>query len=99
MKLTIKSAGERGNGLFAARPYERGEIVFNELRNAISGFAYTNHSCEPNCEVQLLLMIANRSIATGEEITIDYRAVQFRVEPMDFDCLCGSPLCRKHIKI
>lgn len=42
-----------------------------------SDIKYINHSCEPNCSVEdgdvdFLLLVANRFIKAGEELTIDY---------------------------
>ncbi|XP_013784687.2 histone-lysine N-methyltransferase 2C-like isoform X2 [Limulus polyphemus] len=63
---------------------------------------YINHSCYPNCvaeEVQIdrekkIMIIANRRINRGEELTYDYR---FEVEDDQhkIPCLCGAPNCRK----
>jgi uncharacterized protein len=58
-----------------------------------------NHSCRPNCEVQILRgriwIVARRRIKAGEEVTYDYG--------YDFDdfeehpCRCGSPRCAGYI--
>lgn len=52
-----------------------------------------NHSCDPNAWVTGLDLYARRAIAKGEEITIDY-ATMYTERQVDFECLCGSPLCR-----
>ncbi len=58
-----------------------------------------NHSCDPNCEVQILRgkiwVIAIRDIAEGEEITFNYG---FDLESYeDHPCLCGSKNCVGYI--
>lgn len=55
-----------------------------------------NHACAPNTAFQGLDVIALRSIAVGEELTLDYGAAMNDLsEP--FDCRCGSPTCRGRI--
>lgn len=58
---------------------------------------YVNHSCEPNAWLDgPIALYALRDIAPGEEITFDYATCDG--SPYDeFDCLCGSPVCRKRI--
>ena len=53
-----------------------------------------NHSCQPNCGLQgQILLVAMQPIAIGEEITFDYAMSDS--SPFDeFDCQCGTPLCR-----
>jgi SET domain-containing protein len=45
------------------------------ISDKVSKFAYVNHSKNPNCDYDLKnrLLVANRYISNGEEITIDYR--------------------------
>lgn len=53
---------------------------------------YVNHSCAPNCEVELrsgkVLIFANRDIEVGEELTIDYGEEYFKefIEPSGCKC-------------
>jgi hypothetical protein len=57
-----------------------------------------NHSCDPNAYIDgQIVLKAMRNIAPDEEITVDY-ATYFISDTMEFDCLCGKPDCRKHIK-
>lgn len=66
-------------------------------------FRYLNHSCEPNCELVLwksrqrggrryprLWLQTLRSVAAGEELTIDYAWPADAAIP----CQCESPRCR-----
>uniref|UniRef100_A0A183ETL1 Histone-lysine N-methyltransferase n=1 Tax=Gongylonema pulchrum TaxID=637853 RepID=A0A183ETL1_9BILA len=66
---------------------------------------YINHSCDPNCSTRLvdsgpsgddkkIIIIANRPISAGEELTYDY---QFDIEDTadKIPCLCGAPNCQK----
>ncbi|VDK55390.1 unnamed protein product [Anisakis simplex] len=66
---------------------------------------YINHSCDPNCSTRIvtsgpngddkkIIIIANRPISAGEELTYDY---QFDIEDTadKIACLCGAPNCQK----
>lgn len=58
---------------------------------------FINHSCEPNAglEGQISIVALNR-IQPGEEVTIDYAMCDG--SPYDeFDCECGSPICRGRV--
>lgn len=57
---------------------------------------YVNHSCEPNTLSKVGCDIAIRDIEKGEEITTDYSKTKGFNE---FDCVCGSKKCKKHIKL
>jgi uncharacterized protein len=65
-----------------------GDVAWNPAR-------FLNHSCAPNCEVQIiddrLWVIACRDIRAGEELTFNYGydLVDYREHP----CRCGSPEC------
>jgi SET domain-containing protein len=58
---------------------------------------YVNHSCEPNAVFHgAVALIARRDIVAGEQITIDYATCDG--SPYDeFECQCGSALCRGRI--
>jgi uncharacterized protein len=69
-------------------------------------FRYLNHSCHPNCalveleveyerdtDVSELWLKAERAIAPGEPMTIDYAWPAWTATP----CRCGCPDCRKWI--
>ncbi len=59
---------------------------------------YLNHSCAPNCfleEVDGRVFVgAERDIAAGEELTIDY--AYDPALPLD-PCRCGAPTCRGYL--
>lgn len=62
---------------------------------------FINHSCEPNCVVQKwivnglprMVIVANRNIEPGEELTIDYKFESKQRQ----ECLCKSSNCRGSI--
>jgi uncharacterized protein len=69
-----------------------GNVEWNPAR-------FINHSCEPNCEAELIegriWLIARRDISAGEEITFDYGfdLDDYREHP----CHCGSAQCYGYI--
>jgi hypothetical protein len=87
-----------GTGLFASRDFKYND---NVLMVTFSGqpqpFNYINHSCDPNCGLHKLVIYARKDIRCGEELTIDYRAIRFPVDYMEFDCLCQSDICIGHV--
>lgn len=75
------------------------DLIFSPTKSSqFSIIEFLNHSCEPNCwfENQLDLK-ANRDIAAGEELTIDY-ATGMTTRLFHMKCLCGKKSCRKVIK-
>lgn len=58
---------------------------------------YFNHSCNPNTGLLgQITLVAMRSIDAGEEICFDYAMSDSN--PYDeFECGCGSPLCRGRV--
>ncbi|MGD9795378.1 MAG: SET domain-containing protein [Acidimicrobiia bacterium] len=60
------------------------------------GFS-VNHSCDPNCGiVGSVMLVAMRDITEGEEITFDY-AMTDSQDYDEFDCTCGTELCRHQV--
>ena len=62
------------------------------------GFAdWINHSCDPNLGLRgQIVLVARRPIAVGEELCLDYAMTDG--SPYDeFDCRCGTTLCRGRI--
>lgn len=63
---------------------------------------FINHSCDPNCEVQLIkgwpVVEAIRDIAKGEELAYDYNLTREDEDPPEieklFACRCGAANCR-----
>lgn len=57
-----------------------------------------NHSCNPNAGFTGQIgLVAMRDIEAGEEICFDY-AMCDGTSYDEFDCTCGAPNCRKHIR-
>lgn len=58
---------------------------------------YINHSCDPNLGMSdSITMVAMRDINPGEEVCFDYAMTDST--PIDeFDCACGSHLCRGRV--
>ena len=55
---------------------------------------FVNHSCEPNCGMSgSVLIVALRDILIGEHLTYDY-AMSDGSDYDEFECSCGSALCR-----
>lgn len=58
---------------------------------------FVNHSCEPNAGLgSSITLIAMRNINPGEEICFDY-AMSDGTPYDEFDCQCGSALCRGRV--
>lgn len=62
---------------------------------------FVNHSCDPNAGMQIdgtdVQLIAIRNITIDEQITFDYSTTMDE-DDFEFDCLCGSPVCRGRIR-
>jgi len=57
-----------------------------------------NHSCDPNCGMRnATTIVAMREIAVGEELTFDY-AMSDASDYDEFECNCGTSLCRSHVR-
>ncbi len=61
-----------------------------------------NHSCDPNCGIQLNAsgghnFVAMRNMAMGEEATYDYAMRNFTIEHFPENCSCGQDICRGSI--
>ncbi len=56
-----------------------------------------SHSCSPNCGLSgQILLVAMRDIAAGEELTYDYATSESSAYD-EFECHCGSLLCRHKV--
>ena len=56
-----------------------------------------NHSCDPNLGFSGQIgLVAMRDIEEGEELCFDY-AMSDGGPYDEFDCYCGSPICRKKV--
>ncbi|MDO9174324.1 MAG: SET domain-containing protein [Actinomycetota bacterium] len=55
---------------------------------------FINHSCDPNCGMRgNTVLVALRDIEPGEAITYDY-ATSDGCDYDEFECACGTALCR-----
>ena len=58
---------------------------------------FINHSCEPNAGLDgQVVIVALHRIVPGEEVTIDYAMCDGSAYD-EFDCACGSHLCRGRV--
>ncbi|RWS24927.1 histone-lysine N-methyltransferase 2C-like isoform X5, partial [Leptotrombidium deliense] len=107
-QLIRNEIAERNERLYETQN-RRGVYMFRLDENRVvdatlcGGLArYVNHSCNPNCVAEVvqidrenkILIIANRRILRGEELTYDYR---FEVEDDShkIKCNCGAENCRQ----
>ena len=71
-----------------------GSPLYNKAR-------YINHSCEPNCEVDIIdnqIWISSiKKIKSGEELTYDYGYTFDRDDYKDHPCRCASKNCIGYI--
>jgi len=66
---------------------------------------YLNHSCDPNAyiytvnnkEDRYIEVVAYKEIKKGEEIKVDYAAMEFETTVSQLPCKCGSLRCRGRI--
>jgi uncharacterized protein len=58
---------------------------------------YVNHSCDPNAGLNgQICLVAIRDILLDEEVCFDY-AMSDSSDYDEFECHCGSPMCRGRI--
>jgi len=56
-----------------------------------------NHSCDPNLGLLgSMVLVAMRDISVGDELTFDYATCDDS-DYDEFDCLCGTAVCRGRI--
>jgi hypothetical protein len=65
--------------------------------------SFMNHSCEPNSMMEYrtrtaYTMVCCKPIMAGEDVTCDYEIFDDKLDGNEFQCLCGTPSCRKIIK-
>ena len=67
-----------------------GSPLYNKAR-------YINHSCDPNCEVDIIdnqiWISSTKKIKSGEELTYDYGYTFDREDYRDHPCRCASKNC------
>jgi hypothetical protein len=60
---------------------------------------FINHSCDSNVWMEgAFRLVARLPVERGEELTIDYALIEAELDVWDFECECGSALCRKTIR-
>lgn len=106
-ELIRNETANRREKLYQAQ--NRGIYMFrlnddNVVDATISGglARYINHCCDPNCVAETvcldkdekIVIIANKRIAKGEELTYDYK-FDFEDDDNKISCLCGSVNCKK----
>lgn len=98
--LYVTDTENRGKGLFTDEEIKKGDPLFATFEPY---FKAINHSCDPNCEIvkplTLYWVCPIRDLLSDDELTIDYEQVPFPCAPLEFDCQCGVPTCRRHIKL
>ncbi len=73
--------------------YPLSDELFMIWHNDPAEWAPENHSCEPNTAFSGLDVVALRSIAKGEELTLDF-AHLLGADNESFQCQCGAATCR-----
>ena len=60
---------------------------------------FMNHSCDPNVWMaDTMTLVARLDVMPDEELTTDYALFEASEGfTMDWECLCGSPHCRKRV--
>ena len=60
---------------------------------------FMNHSCDPNVWMaDTVTLVARRDIAADEELIVDYALFEANQDAvMSWQCVCGSPHCRKRV--
>jgi hypothetical protein len=69
---------------------------------------YANHSCDPNCEIQVwvdgngwkrALVVAKYDLLEGVEVTVDYNMIAHHSsQNTRIVCLCGTTKCRQFLE-
>lgn len=62
---------------------------------------FVNHSCSPNCEIQIwivdgiprICLFSKIDIEHGEELTFDYKFSRYNSQEIGQQCFCGSSVC------
>ena len=83
-----------------------GDGVYLDARQKGGIARYINHSCKPNCKVELwtvrgvvrAAVVAMCDIAPGEELTFDYQWERKRGRAPTV-CYCGTPECRGTLEV
>ncbi|MFA7252690.1 MAG: SET domain-containing protein-lysine N-methyltransferase [Candidatus Paceibacterota bacterium] len=91
-------SGTKRQLIFFCYKTEEGVYVPKDINKINIGY-FSNHSCDPNLiPNEKDDYVANKNISAGEELTIDVQALM-KKPIFEFDCKCGSSVCRKKVKI
>ncbi len=91
----------------------KGELIYGDLTNVHNPYAlqldfnkyivptnitrYINHSCEPNCKVEIIenkvYLRSIKHIKPYEELSYDYNTTEYDLGVDSFECQCGSKNC------
>lgn len=86
--LTSKEADKRGGKYL----FETNKNRFIDGSSRLNTARYINHSCRPNCEIDIKLgriyVFALRKIKAGEELSYDYDTEYFDEHIKPFGCTC-----------
>lgn len=88
--LTCKQADERGGKYL----FETSDNRFIDGRARSNIARYINHSCKPNCEIEIrsgrIYVYSKRSIAAGEELSYDYGKEYWDEHIKPYGCRCDD---------
>jgi SET domain-containing protein len=88
--LTYKESNERGGKYL----FETSANRFIDGTSRANVARYINHSCAPNCEVDIskgrVYVFARRKIAPGEELNYDYGKEYFDEHIKPYGCKCSK---------
>ncbi|CAD5113995.1 DgyrCDS3159 [Dimorphilus gyrociliatus] len=75
------------------------QISKNLHMDVVEPIKYTNHSCNPNCKLDVKTgqLTAVKAIKPGQNITFDYCTTEYEMEE-HFKCNCESDKCRGFIQ-
>ncbi len=93
----IKTWTEKKRSKFLQYAHQAGKTYYLNCEGDQA--SWLNHSCDPNCWFEGdRTIVARRSIAPGEELTIDYASIMspFGLED-NFNCNCKFNNCRRTI--
>jgi uncharacterized protein len=86
--LNLKEANKKGGKYL----FETNKNRFIEGSSRTNKARYINHSCKPNCEVDIkrgrILIFSKRKIDSGEELNYDYEKEYFDEYIKPFGCKC-----------
>jgi SET domain-containing protein len=92
--LTKEQADKRGGKYL----FETNKNRFIDGTDRSNTARYLNHSCKPNCEIDIkgghVIILAKRGIKAGEELEYDYGKEYFDEFISRHGCRCGA---KKHL--